>query len=80
MVSCGSLWSCILGMLAMGLATDPYKILKYAKKPIAPLIGMICQFAIMPSIAIVYLAAIDTGTYEALVIMLYSCSPGGGLR
>ena len=67
-------------MLAMGLATDPTQVLKYLKKPVGPLIGMLCQFVIMPCLAMIFLAAAKIGTYEALVIMLYGCAPGGGIR
>ena len=67
-------------MLAMGLATDPAQVLKYLKKPVGPLIGMLCQFVIMPCLAMIFLAAAKIGTYEALVIMLYGCAPGGGIR
>ena len=67
-------------MLAMGLATDPAQVLKYLKKPVGPLIGMLCQFVIMPCLAMIFLSAASIGTYEALVIMLYGCAPGGGIR
>ena len=76
----GAFWTLVIGMLAMGLATDPYQIFKYAKKPVGPLIGMFCQFVIMPCIAMIFLSLASIGTYEALVIMLYGCAPGGGIR
>ena len=37
-------------MLAMGMTTDPHQMLKYLKKPVGPLIGVFCQFLIMPCI------------------------------
>lgn len=79
-VSDGAFWTLVIGMLAMGLATDPHQIFKYVKKPVGPLIGMLCQFVIMPCIAMIFLSIASIGTYEALVIMLYGCAPGGGIR
>jgi predicted Na+-dependent transporter len=70
----------VLATFAMGLATDPHRMLQYVKKPIGPLIGMACQFGLMPCIAIAFISTVPIGTYEALVIILYGCAPGGGLR
>lgn len=75
----GAFWSLVIGMLAMGLATNPWKVLKYAKRPLGPSIGVVCQFLIMPCITMVAVAAVNFGGYEALVIMLYGCAPGGGI-
>ena len=76
----GAFWTLAVAMLAMGLATDPAQMFKYVKKPVGPLIGMLCQFVIMPCLAMIYISAASIGTYEALVIMLYGCAPGGGIR
>jgi len=46
-----SFWIVVLGIFGVGLRTDPRRMVKYAKLPIGPLIGIVCQFTIMPSIA-----------------------------
>ena len=47
-----SFWTLIVGMFGVGLGTDPMKMIKYAKIPIVPIIGVLCQFIIMPCITI----------------------------
>ena len=69
----------VIGMLAMGLAVDLRAMVKILKRPWGVVIGLICQFLIMP---LVGFAAVKTGffgPYEVLVIMLYGTCPGGGV-
>ena len=47
-----SFWTLIIGMFGVGLGTDPMKMIKYAKILIGPIIGLLCQFIIMPCITI----------------------------
>ena len=69
----------VIGMLAMGLAVDLRTMVKILKRPWGVLIGLICQFLIMPMVGF---AAVKTGLfgpYEVLIIMLYGTCPGGGV-
>ena len=69
----------VLGMLAMGLAVDLTAMVRVIKRPWGVMIGLLCQFLIMP---LVGLAAVKTGlfgSYEVLVVMLYGTCPGGGV-
>ena len=47
-----SFWILIVGMFGVGLNTNPCRMLKYVKRPIGPLIGVFCQFVIMPCVTI----------------------------
>ena len=49
----------VIGMLAMGMTTDPMQMLKYLKKPVGPLIGVLCQFLIMPCITMIAITIVD---------------------
>ena len=43
------------------------------------LIGLLCQFLIMPCIALVAIKTGIFGPYETLIVMLYGTCPGGGI-
>merc|ERR1711953_1450717 len=66
-------------MFAMGLTVDLKKMLKILKRPWGVLIGLLCQFLIMPCIALVAIKTGIFGPYETLIVMLYGTCPGGGI-
>merc|ERR1711937_706861 len=57
-------------MLAMGMTTDTHQMLKYLKKPVGPLIGVFCQFLIMPCITMAAIKIVNFAS-EILVISYY---------
>jgi len=69
----------VIGMLGMGMTTDPWQMLQYIKKPVGPIIGLICQFLIMPCITMIAIKVVNFASYETLAVMLYGCAPGGGI-
>ena len=69
----------VLGMLAMGLAVDLPAMVRILKRPWGVIIGLICQFVIMPVVAVIAIKTGLFGPYETLVIILYGTCPGGGV-
>ena len=43
----------------MGLTTNPWQMLKYIKKPVGPLVGVFCQFLVMPCITMIAIKSVD---------------------
>ena len=68
-------------MLGMGCSINFNDCWKIAKRPFMIMVGVLCQFLIMPCIALA-LGKIFSATiseYQALIILLMGCSPGGSL-
>lgn len=74
-------FSTIIIMIGMGCNIDLKECWEHLKRPWGVLVGVFCQFMIMPCIALA-LAKIFGGRltdYQALIILLMGCSPGGSL-
>jgi len=74
-------FSTIIIMVGMGCDIDIKACWEHLKRPWGVLVGVFCQFLIMPCIALM-MAKIFSGSisdYQALIILLMGCSPGGSL-
>ena len=56
-------------MLAMGMTTDPHQMLKYLKKPVGPLIGVFCQFLIMPCITMAAIKIVNFASKKRRLLL-----------
>ena len=56
-------------MLAMGMTTDPHQMLKYLKKPVGPLIGVFCQFLIMPCITMAAIKIVNFASKKRRILL-----------
>jgi len=74
-------FSTIIIMIGMGCSIDILQCWECLKKPWGVLVGVTCQFFIMPCIALGLGVAFTSSisSYQALVILLMGCSPGGSL-
>ncbi|XP_076035669.1 ileal sodium/bile acid cotransporter-like [Oratosquilla oratoria] len=64
-------------MLGMGSATCWRELWHHLKKPIGCLIGMTGQFIVLPASGFGLAALCGLRPYEALGVLIVSCSPGG---
>jgi BASS family bile acid:Na+ symporter len=71
----------IIGIIMYGVALDinldDFK--KLVKSPKAPLIGLFCQFLILPAIAFLFISVMNVTASVALGIILVASCPGGNL-
>ncbi|XP_067942453.1 ileal sodium/bile acid cotransporter-like [Watersipora subatra] len=64
---------------SFGISLDLQKVKKYLKKPIAPGIGMACQFVLMPVIGYLITLGMTANKSLKLGIFASSAAPGGAL-
>lgn len=64
-------------MLGMGAAISVTELWMHAKRPIGVVIGMLGQFAVLPAIGFCLCVLFKLKPYEALGLLIISCSPGG---
>ena len=64
-------------MVAMGCVITINEIIVVFKSPKGPIIGMVCQFVIMPLIGLAYAFALSLDHLQALSLLLVATSPGG---
>ncbi|KAK8401666.1 hypothetical protein O3P69_001057 [Scylla paramamosain] len=64
-------------MLGMGAAISITELWMHTKRPIGALIGMLGQFAVLPAIGFCLCVLFKLQPYEALGVLIISCSPGG---
>jgi sodium/bile acid cotransporter 3/5 len=78
----------------MGTQLNIYIIFKVVRKPIGPVIGMFCQYLIMPAVGAAYSCSIIISRFQCAYVLArlfldghpdlqfgffaYGCSPGGG--
>ncbi|XP_003742981.1 ileal sodium/bile acid cotransporter [Galendromus occidentalis] len=67
-----------LNYVNMGCAIDMHLIKETLKKPIGPIVGLVTQFGVMPSIAYVVATNFLDEAYLKLGLFTFGCSPGGG--
>ncbi|KAK3886870.1 hypothetical protein Pcinc_008983 [Petrolisthes cinctipes] len=64
-------------MLGMGAAIYIKEVWLHAKRPVGVFIGMVGQFLVMPAFGFALSLAFHLQPYEALGVLMISCSPGG---
>lgn len=64
-------------MLGMGAATYWKEFWEHLKRPWACLIGLACQFVLLPALGFGLCLAFRLPPYEALGVLILACSPGG---
>jgi sodium/bile acid cotransporter 3/5 len=67
-----------INYINMGCALDLSVVLSVLKRPIAPAIGFVCQYAFMPLIAYFAAKLLFNESYLQLGLFTFGCSPGGG--
>nr|XP_045607577.1 solute carrier family 10 member 6-like [Procambarus clarkii]XP_045607578.1 solute carrier family 10 member 6-like [Procambarus clarkii]XP_045607579.1 solute carrier family 10 member 6-like [Procambarus clarkii]XP_045607580.1 solute carrier family 10 member 6-like [Procambarus clarkii] len=66
-------------MLGMGSAINWIEIWSHVRRPVGAAIGMLGQFAVLPLTGFVLSLLFKLRPYEALGVLMISCSPGGSL-
>ena len=71
----------VLGIIMFGVALDLRldDFRRLVKDPKAPLIGLCCQFLLLPALAFAMISALNTPAPIALGVMLVAACPGGNL-
>ncbi|VDD78017.1 unnamed protein product, partial [Mesocestoides corti] len=64
--------------LLMGCELDALLIWRHLKKPVAPLIGFLCQFGLMPTIAFGIASVVPIKAEFGFGLLTTGCCPGGG--
>ncbi|CDS43509.1 sodium bile acid cotransporter [Echinococcus multilocularis] len=64
--------------LVMGCELDVMLIWKHFKKPVAPIIGFICQYGLMPLIAFGVAMVVPIKSEFGFGLLTTGCCPGGG--
>ncbi|XP_042876816.1 ileal sodium/bile acid cotransporter-like isoform X2 [Penaeus japonicus] len=64
-------------MLGMGAATYVKELWKHFKRPWGCLIGLFCQFIVLPAVGFSLCLSLDLSPYQALGVLILTCSPGG---
>ncbi|KAG0725449.1 Ileal sodium/bile acid cotransporter [Chionoecetes opilio] len=64
-------------MLGMGAAISVVDLWHHTKRPIGAVIGMVSQFLVLPAIGFCLSMGFKLRPYEALGVLMISCSPGG---
>lgn len=67
----------VILMLGMGATTYWKEFWEHLKQPWACLVGMACQFALLPAVGFGLCLAFQLPPYEALAVLILACSPGG---
>ncbi|KAI0979562.1 hypothetical protein GJ496_010801, partial [Pomphorhynchus laevis] len=67
-----------IGLFTLGCKLDMYMLLDRLKRPVNVLIGMICQFVIMPCIASAIIMIAKFDWISAFGLFTCAISPGGG--
>ena len=66
-------------MLSMGTGVSWPVVKPHLKKPIGPIIGMVCQLIILPSIAFGFAHAFDFQDEVCIGMIIMCSSPGGAV-
>jgi len=66
-----------VALALMGLDIDLHLVWQALRRPVGPVVGMICQFFFMPLTAYLIGYLILENNYERLGLLLLGCSPGG---
>uniref|UniRef100_A0A8C9RYH9 Ileal sodium/bile acid cotransporter n=1 Tax=Scleropages formosus TaxID=113540 RepID=A0A8C9RYH9_SCLFO len=66
-----------LVILSMGCTTDIQKLWEQIKHPWAIILGLLCQFGIMPFTAFALSKAFNVLPLQAITIIIMGCCPGG---
>lgn len=71
----------VLALIMFGVALDMRKadFTRILRMPTAPLIGLLCQFLLMPALAFLILRAMQVAPSLALGMILVAACPGGNL-
>ncbi|VDM32771.1 unnamed protein product [Hydatigera taeniaeformis] len=64
--------------LVMGCELDVMQIWKHFKKPVAPIIGFVCQYGLMPLIAFGVAMVVPIKPEFGFGLLTTGCCPGGG--
>ena len=74
-------FSTIIIMIGMGCNIEIKDCWEHLKRPWGVLVGVFCQFLIMPLLALAMsqIFKSNISDYQALIILLMGCSPGGSL-
>ncbi|XP_054165380.1 hepatic sodium/bile acid cotransporter-like [Oppia nitens] len=67
-----------INYINMGCALDLNVVLQVIKRPIAPIIGFVCQYGFMPLMAYIVGKVLLRESYLQLGLFVFGASPGGG--
>ncbi|OQR77582.1 ileal sodium/bile acid cotransporter-like [Tropilaelaps mercedesae] len=67
-----------LNYVNMGCAIDMNILKETLKKPIGPILGMVTQYGVMPSLSYLTATLLLSESYLQLGLFTFGCSPGGG--
>ena len=67
----------VLTMFSMGCYVDFREIQPLLRKPKGVLIGMLCQFVLMPLVSLGYAFACQLDMYQSIGLVFVATSPGG---
>lgn len=67
----------VILMLGMGAATCVKELWQHFRRPWGCLIGIVCQFIILPAVGFSLCLGLDLSPYQALGVLILTCSPGG---
>lgn len=75
--------STIIIMIGMGCSIDIKDCWTHLRRPWGVSVGVVCQFLVMPCIAlglgVAFVRSGEITEYQALIVLLMGCSPGGSL-
>ena len=75
--------STIIIMIGMGCSIDIKDCWTHLRRPWGVSVGVFCQFFVMPCIAlglgVAFVRSGEISEYQALIVLLMGCSPGGSL-
>jgi len=71
----------ILGLVLFGVALDLRisHFIDLAKRPVAPIVGLVAQFLVLPALAFALIWALDLPASIALGVLLVAACPGGNV-
>ncbi|XP_042228391.1 solute carrier family 10 member 6-like isoform X2 [Homarus americanus] len=64
-------------LLGMGAATDVKEIWHHLRRPWGCMIGVVCQFVLLPAVGFGLCIIFQLPPYQALGVLILTCSPGG---
>ncbi|KAG7165378.1 Solute carrier family 10 member 6-like 1 [Homarus americanus] len=64
-------------MLGMGAATYWKEIWHHLRRPWGCMIGVVCQFVLLPAVGFGLCIIFQLPPYQALGVLILTCSPGG---
>lgn len=66
-----------LVMFSMGCNVELKKFLGHIKRPWGIIVGILCQFGIMPLLGFTLAFAFDVLPIQAVAVIIMGCCPGG---